>query len=244
MLSASLALLTIATHLAGMRLVGASQEQEPLKYVIPSDPAAAPWYPGGNAVTIDTISESLCAIHCSLRSCVGYRYLEHSCVLEGLGAHSKTARNGRQFYQSDRNNTALQRPAFAVSNYPSSPPANAVDDLSCLHYSSEDPTCCFMSYYSSSAWLLVDLGLPRKVVLIDIGSSNLNNYEIRVGHEMRLNGNFTTYNLFSHSSPALKSSRAVFTQSKGVVGRFVSVQGLASMNMRVCDLVVLAGDLN
>ncbi|XP_037788779.1 uncharacterized protein LOC119584308 [Penaeus monodon] len=244
MLSAYLALIIIATHFAGMRLAGASQEQVPFTYLIPHDPIVATWYPGSNAEAINTISESLCAINCYLRSCVGYSYSEHSCLLEGLGAHSSTARNGGQFYQRARNNMAFQRPAFALSNYPSSSPANAVDDITCLEWSTENQSCCFTSYYAPFSWLVVDLGLPRKVLLIDVGSSQLNNYEVRVGSEMKSDGNFTTYDLFSHSRPKLTKSRAVFVQPEGVVGRFVSIQGLTEMNLRVCDLVVLVGDLN
>lgn len=68
---AHLAVLTIATQW----FVGASQEQSPFAYFIPHDPAIAVWYPGRDVDTINTASESLCAIHCYLRFCVGYRYL-------------------------------------------------------------------------------------------------------------------------------------------------------------------------
>ncbi|XP_047498539.1 uncharacterized protein LOC125045376 [Penaeus chinensis] len=214
-----------------MRLAGASQEQVPFIYFIPHDPVVTTWYPGSNAETINTISESLCAVHCYLRTCVGYSYSEHSCLLEGLGAHSSTARNGGQFYQRARNNKAFQQPAFALSNYVRSPPANAVDNISCLEWSKENQTCCFSSYYALSSWLVVDLGLPRKVVLIDVGSSQLNKYEVRVGNEMKSNGNFSTYDLFSNTHPSLTRSRAVFVQPEGVVGRFVSIQGLTELNL-------------
>lgn len=80
----------------------------------------------------------------------------------------------------------------------SSPVTHAVDERGCLTWSSSYTECCYVTYQTTGAWLVIDLGTPLRVHVVVIGSKKFfTDTEVTVADEriMMLRGNCGTMQL-------------------------------------------------